>query len=284
MNTNLDNDDELIGRILTRRQILALIGGSGAIALAACAPRSSQVTRTSVPAASTNAAAPTAGAAIAATSASATNAAAVPSCVVSPEITEGPLFVEVKLNRSDIRGNTAEAKNDAGVVKAGIPLDLSFVVSRVGNGACAAYQGVYIDVWHCDALGDYSAIDNTMGINTPGQHFVRGYQVTDAQGKVSFKTIYPGWYSSRAVHIHVKLRTSLDSNKTGVFNSQLFFDDAQTTQVHTNNAPYKTKGMRDTLNSADSIYQNGGSQMQLSLAGSDTAGYSAVLQIGVSDL
>jgi protocatechuate 3,4-dioxygenase beta subunit len=80
-------------------------------------------------------------------------------------------------------------------------------------------SGAMVDIWHCDALGAYSDVtDNAEGFNTLGREFLRGYQLTDAKGRVSFTTIYPGWYRGRAVHIHFKVR-----NANTEFTSQFFF-------------------------------------------------------------
>lgn len=282
-----EDDDVPVGRVMSRREVLALIGVAGLGVLGAPVVQSIRTARAAAGDATPQSYLPIVGNNLTQTTPAATSTAmptatstVVPSCVVSPALTEGPFFEDFKLNRSDIRANTADASNKAGVVSEGVQLDLTFQVSHVSNGACVAYQGVYVDVWHADAYGQYSG-ESSMGINTPGQNFLRGYQVTDANGLATFRTIYPGWYMGRAVHIHFKIRTSLNSNTTGVFTSQLFFNDDLSTQVHTANAPYNTRGMRDTLNSNDNIYSQSNGQMLLTLSQS-SSGYSAVFPIGVS--
>ena len=121
----------------------------------------------------------------------------MPDCVVRPELTEGPYFVDEKINRSDIRTDTT-----TNAVSAGVPLVLTFLVSQIGSSACTPLQGAQVDIWHCDALGVYSDVSGNSG------NFLRGYQVTDANGQAQFTTIYPGWYRGRAVHIHFKIRTT----------------------------------------------------------------------------
>ena len=116
----------------------------------------------------------------------------VPACVVRPQQTEGPFFIDEKLNRSDIRSDPG--RNDA---RPGAVLQLAFAVSRLSGGACAPLSGAQVDVWHSDALGAYS---------DGAQKFLRGYQVTDDTGAARFVTIYPGAYQGRAVHIHFKIR------------------------------------------------------------------------------
>ena len=261
----LDNDDAQIGRILSRREVLALLGGSSVALLAACAPgalASPSPTATTQP---TSAAATGTAAATAA-------ATTVPSCVVRPALTEGPYFVDEKLNRSDIRSDPA-----TGVVRPGALLTLTFLVSRVSGSACTTLSGAMVDVWHCDALGVYSdATDPTLG-STKGQKFLRGYQTTDASGTAKFTTIYPGWYQGRAVHIHFKIRPT----STSEFTSQFFFDDTLSTQVFAQ-APYSQKGTQGiTRNSADGIYQQSAGKMLLSATKSGDA-YAATFDIGLA--
>ena len=259
MKRQADSDDMPIGRILSRREILALLGGSGAALLAACAP-GALASPSSTAAQQTSAAATTAAAA-------ASSQAALPSCIVRPAVTEGPYFVDEKLNRSDIRSDPS-----TGAVKDGAQFALTFLVSRVTGSACAALSGATVDVWHCDALGVYSDATDP-SFNTKGQKFLRGYQTTDGSGKAQFTTIYPGWYQGRAVHIHFKIRTT-----TSEFTSQLFFDDALNTQVFAQ-SPYSQKGTQGIMrNAADGIYN---SQLLLTVAKNGNA-YAATFTIGLA--
>src|SRR5205823_6128325 len=113
------------------------------------------------------------------------------------------------LYRSDIRSDPT-----TGAVKDGVPLYLGFSLSSVGSdGGCSPLAGAVIDIWQCDASGVYSDV-NDPGFNTKGQQFLRGSQHTDENGYAQFLTIYPGWYSGRAVHTHLKVRTD-PSSETG---------------------------------------------------------------------
>jgi len=191
-------------------------------------------------------------------------------CVVTPALTEGPYFVDEHLNRSDIRSDPA-----TGAVRPGVTLTLAVALSQISAaGACAALSGALVDVWHCDALGVYSDIQGAIG-----QKFLRGYQVTDASGLARFTTIYPGWYTGRAVHIHFKVRTNAGGSSGLEFTSQMFFDEALTDIVHAQ-APYNAKGRRDTTLASDGIYRAGGTSLlvPLSAAGS---GYAGTLDVGV---
>lgn len=186
----------------------------------------------------------------------------VAGCVVSPEQTEGPYFVDEKLNRADIRVDPTNRLESPGV-----PLRLILNVNRVANNSCAPLRGAIVDIWHCDALGAYSDVRDNPGEfgDTRGRKFLRGYQVTDAQGKVEFQTIYPGWYRGRAVHVHYKVRTDPRSEVGDEFTSQLYFDEATTEQVHSL-APYSQKGRPDTTNNSDGIFRRGGKDLMLQLA------------------
>jgi protocatechuate 3,4-dioxygenase beta subunit len=203
------------------------------------------------------------------TSPSTATSTAAAGCVVRPQLTEGPFFVDEGLNRSDIRIDPSN-----GSLSEGVPLRLAFQVSRSSGGTCSPLSGAQVDIWHCDALGRYSDVEGNVG-----RKFLRGYQLTDASGLASFTTIYPGWYSGRAVHIHFKIRTSPGASSGYEFTSQLFFDEALTDLVHAQ-PPYSQKGRRNTLNSTDGIYQQGGSQLVLPLA-AEGSGYGATFSLAL---
>ena len=167
------------------------------------------------------------------------------SCVVRPQETEGPYFVDELLNRSDIRVDPSD-----GIMRPGTQLNLTINVNQIDNGCCTPITGATVDIWHCDAGGTYS---DRAEMNSVGKKYLRGYQVSDTIGKVKFTTVYPGWYQGRTVHLHFKVRVYTGTQKTYEFTSQLFFDDALTDQIF-QAAPYLAKGIRDTRNSNDGIY------------------------------
>lgn len=237
--TEADNDDEQRGTILSRRRALSLLGVGGGLAAAGLLGRGS----------------------------AATAATALPPCVVRPAMTEGPFFVDEGLRRSDIRSDPGTGRTEAGT-----PLTLNFVVTRVGTGGCTPLGGVNIDIWHTNAQGKYSDIQSE---GTRGQKFLRGSQVTGANGQASFSTIYPGWYNGRAVHIHFKMRQGQSE-----FTSQLFFDDVLSDKVYTQ-APYSARGPRSTRNASDNIFSNGGHQLMLD-ARPVGRGYAATFDVGLN--
>jgi protocatechuate 3,4-dioxygenase beta subunit len=196
------------------------------------------------------------------------------SCVLDPTLTKGPYWVDERLNRSNIRSDTNGLASPN--PRPGLPLILRFAVSAYASGVCTPLAGAQVDIWHCDASGIYSDVGSTAG-----QNFLRGYQITDANGLATFTTIYPGWYPGRTVHIHVKVRLfDASKNTTTEATTQVFFDESITGRVYAQVSPYNLRGARDTRNSADNIYANQ-SVLLLSLAGDTTSGYTGSISLGI---
>jgi protocatechuate 3,4-dioxygenase beta subunit len=248
----LDNDDVLVGRILSRRELIAFIGAAGALVAVGCGDGDDALTATNTaPAGDTPGSTPTSADGATPTTA-VSDPTMIPTCVVSPELIEGPYFVDEELNRSDIRSDPG-----TGIVAEGAEFLLAINVLRVGE-SCAPLEGAQVDIWHCDAAGQYSDVADP-GFNTAGEKWLRGHQLTDANGHVEFTTIYPGWYQGRATHIHFKVRTG-----NYEFTSQFFFDEAFTDVVHAQ-PPYVEKGYRTLLNDGDGIYQQSGAETMLAV-------------------
>jgi len=199
------------------------------------------------------------------------------SCSVVLEGEEGPYFVDDSasgFDRSDIRSNL-----DGSSAQTGVPLTLSIYVYDTENN-CAAMKGVQIDIWHCNALGVYSAEDVE---STVGETWLRGYQLTDANGMVTFTTIVPGWYQGRTTHIHLRVRSSYDNSSTGETNTtQLFFPQATIDTINTGVAPYSSHGANSTTNASDRVYtgQTEG-ENELTLSGDTTNGFTSTFKIGL---
>ena len=241
-----------------RRKVLGFIGGTVAVSLVGClrgqsASTAPTGTSTQTPLKTT----PT----------------TTPSCMVKPQQTEGPYFVDEKLNRSDIRSDPSDDS-----VKQGVPLRLVFHVSEVNARSCTPLTGATVDIWHCDALGIYSDVTDP-SFSTVGKKFLRGYQVTDTNGTVEFVTIYPGWYQGRTVHIHFKIRTNSVSEPGYEFTSQLYFDDSLIDQIHAL-PPYAVKGQRTLKNDQDGIFRGEGEQLMLQVT-KETEGYVGTFDIGL---
>jgi len=241
----MENDDLPVGRVLSRREVMAITGTASLAALLGL-PQSALAQQKPKPRNFNH-------------------------VIVSPEMTEGPFFVEEHLNRSDIRSDPK-----SGVMSPGTLLHLTINLVTVGQTA-KPLAGATVDIWHCDAGGRYSDEEQN---GTAGQKFLRGSQVSDKDGKVEFTTIYPGWYSGRAVHIHFKIRHPR-GGETREFTSQLFFDETTSNEVHAK-APYAERGTRDTMNNRDGIYRQGGNKLMLALE-KTKAGYAGVFDVGLTE-
>lgn len=231
------DDDKPIGYLLSRREVLKLLGGSSAAIVAGFAlPKLVIAQETPTP-----------------------SLTDTPTCVVRPELTEGPYFVENELNRFDLRFDPA----DESLIKSGLPLLLRFRISDVTDAACVPLADAQVDVWHCDAEGMYSGVED-VNFDTTESMWLRGYQLSDEFGIAEFMTIVPGWYSGRAVHIHFKIRTELEDSESYEFTSQFFFDPDLIEELYTEE-PYAEKGLPDTPNEADNIFQGSNGQLTLDL-------------------
>jgi protocatechuate 3,4-dioxygenase beta subunit len=201
-----------------------------------------------------------------------TAATAARSCKLTPEVTEGPFYVALDKIRRDITEG-----------RPGVPLTLKLRVVDVKK--CRPLHGAAVDIWHCDAGGLYSDESSN---GTSGQTYLRGVQLTNKKGYATIQTIYPGHYTGRATHIHLKvhiggrarggtLRGGHVSN-TG----QLFFAESANSSVYAL-SPYSSDTAPRTLNSSDSIYsQAGGTSAEVVLSGSASAGYVGKITLGVS--
>lgn len=197
----------------------------------------------------------------------------------TPQQTEGPYFVDGIPNRSDIRSDTSD-----GTVQEGVPLRLIINVYDISDsdGSCTPLKGVQVDVWQANSQGIYSGVAQA---GTGEKNFLRGYQVTDENGTVRFTTIYPGWYESRAIHIHDKVRT-LEREWT----SQLYLNNSINEQVH-QQLPYSNHGPVELTNEEDMIFRgastdglvetNSGEHLMLNLT-KDPYGYTGTFDILVN--
>jgi protocatechuate 3,4-dioxygenase beta subunit len=187
------------------------------------------------------------------------------SCVLTPQQILGPFFLDLGLARTDIREDRTGAR-------------LRLALQLVEADGCAPIRDAVVNVWHADALGVYSGFAGQPGgVDTTGQTFLRGFQMTDAAGRVELTTIYPGWYTGRTVHIHVRIH--LDA--TTVLVSQLYFPESVTDAVHAQ-PPYSTHGPRDTTNATDGIAGNGLDDLLLDVVEED-GGYAGSIVLGVSN-
>jgi protocatechuate 3,4-dioxygenase beta subunit len=206
--------------------------------------------------------------------AGAPRATAAAACVLSPEVTAGPYYIANHLTRRNITEN-----------RPGLPLLLYLTV--VEATTCKPIEGADVEVWHADATGAYSGYSASTPPSGGGGHatpnndktFLRGHQKSDAEGRVRFDTIYPGWYRGRAPHIHLKVHVGGSVVHTG----QVFFSDALSDAVYRTSA-YRSHGEPDTTNGADNIYAAaGGSSARLKLTRRAGAGkgFRGAITVGV---
>lgn len=160
-------------------------------------------------------------------------------CMQSPIQDVGPFFIKSpsELVKANIVGD-----------RKGIPLVMNYTILDSSND-CAPLSGVYVDLWQADARGNYSEYSGQVDGDFTGQQFLRGRQMTDGNGRVSFISIYPGWYPGRAPHIHLEI---LDSNEVSLLTTQTAFPEDISREVY--DAP-DYKGVFDTPNASDGVFR-----------------------------
>jgi protocatechuate 3,4-dioxygenase beta subunit len=197
----------------------------------------------------------------------------VTTCLLTPEVTEGPYWIDNKLTRRDVREG-----------KPGTPLLLELTV--VNAKTCKPIRNADVEIWHADAAGEYSGFDGGSGGGGPGgggaqtsTRYLRGHQRSNALGKASFLTVFPGWYPGRTPHIHLKAHVGQDRV---VHTGQVFFNEAIAAQVYRHGA-YAGRGQPDTPHSRDVIYaQAGGARAVAKLSKRAAGGYVGRIVIGVA--
>jgi len=183
-----------------------------------------------------------------------------PDCVLTPEQEEGPFYIDLARVRRDIVED-----------RPGVPFALALTV--VDAKTCEPIRDAAVDIWHCDALGVYSGEPSE---GSEGETFLRGVQLTEANGLAEFETIYPGQYPGRTTHIHLKVhlggRRSDDTYSGGYVShvGQLFTTDERDAEVFAR-APYDQNEAEITPRDADGIFrEQGGSSSVLALAPAGT--------------
>lgn len=186
-------------------------------------------------------------------------------CRLTPQVTQGPYWFDPKLDRSDVTEG-----------RPGVPVRVAITVV---DGNCRPIKGARVDLWHCDAAGIYSGYGGQGDDHktaAKGQTFLRGAQVTDADGRAAFRSIWPGWYEGRTPHMHLKV--FLDART--VLTSQLFVPDALSEWLYENVPAYRRPRKRDTFNRQDGIALQGGEAMVAAVKELKD-GYELALTLGV---
>jgi len=192
-------------------------------------------------------------------------ARAAPACVLTPEETEGPFYFDPDLLRRDI----TEARPGAA---------LTLRLQVVDAGSCAPIANAVVDVWHTDAGGLYSGYANQgeNNVDTRGETFMRGLQVTDGDGVAEFATVYPGWYAGRTTHIHFKVHVDDQTYVT----SQLYFPDDVSADVYASGV-YAARGQNPTSNESDGVLGDGDLEQLLLDVSADGEGYLGTIALGI---
>lgn len=250
--------DTSITSLASRRSWLKIVGLG---VLAGCAPRSAAVIAAETPAGGGTllggASRWATGGTSAMKAASYPNPFALASgqCELTCEQILGPCYAPKAPLRQDISEG-----------EPGIPMRLAFRL--VGADNCAAIVGAEVEIWHTSQGGFYSADDVEGGdfCTSDDQHaeasyFFRGRAISGDDGQVAFDSCYPGWYSSRAVHIHVMVRMPDHAGEVDTQNArvvtQLYFPEDMTETIYEDVAGYSDRGQPDTPLSRDGVMRGG---------------------------
>jgi len=178
--------------------------------------------------------------------------------------------------RSDIRPNL-----DGSNVQRGLPVSVTVTVVDINND-CAPLAGAAVYLWHCNADGEYSAYSGLGQGDQVGQTFLRGIQLTDANGQARFTTVYPGRYPGRATHFHARIYRD-DNFESVLRTTQFAFEDATNNEVYAAGDAYRqSAATRETRNADDDIFDDGYEGQLLALHGNPSEGYEAVITAGVA--
>lgn len=200
------------------------------------------------------------------------------SCTVSPTETEGPFPTKSPstLVKSDITGD-----------RTGVAFTIKIYIKNKNN-SCNALSNALVDIWHCDKDGNYSEYGGTsmQSTNYTSVHFLRGRQTTDTDGLVTFTSIFPGWYSGRATHIHVHI---YNASGTSLLVTQIAFPEGSSSAVATVNGSSGTtygytKGMTGyTYNASDNVFSDDTAGVEIAtVSGSLSGGYTLTHTINVA--
>ncbi|MFT4288884.1 intradiol ring-cleavage dioxygenase [Nocardioides sp.] len=260
--------------LLTRRRVLSVVGmGAGALALAACSSDGSSST-------SSDGSSDTAGSSASSTSTSAEAAdGEIPQETNGPYPADGTNGVNV-LEESGIVRSDITSSLDGGTTVDGVPLTFTFTLTDLANDS-APYEGVAVYVWHCDAQGDYSLYSEGLEDET----YLRGIQVADANGQVTFQTIVPGCYLGRWPHIHFEVYPDAES-ATNVENaiaiSQVAFPEEVLNAVYAlDTYSGSTDNLAQVTLETDNVFSDSYEQEMGTFTGDVTSGYVGSLPVAI---
>ena len=251
-----------VSTLMSRRRMLRALGfGAATVGLAACASTSSTGSTT--------------------TTASSTSSGEIPDETAGPypgDGSNGPnVLSESGIIRSDIRSSFGGSNGTAG----GVPMNLELVISDLANGG-VPFAGVAVYVWHCDREGRYSMYSS----GVEDQNYLRGVQIADSAGRVSFTSIFPACYSGRWPHIHFEVypdQASITDASNAIATSQVALPEDVCNLVYAQ-AGYEDSigNLSDVTLTSDNVFGDDGGASQLgTVTGDVTSGYNVSLAVGV---
>lgn len=262
-----------IRTLVTRRGVLSLAGlGVGAVVLAACTPA------TSAPATGGgDAATPGAGSA---TGSESTAAGEIPQETAGPYPGDGSNGPDI-LERSGIVRADITTSIDGSATADGIPLEIEFQVRDLANGG-VPLAGVAVYAWHCTARGEYSLYSSGLEDVT----YLRGVQVSDAEGRVAFSSIFPGCYAGRWPHVHFEVYPDVEAitdSANAIVTSQLALPEDACAAVYADpRYEGSTRNLAQISLSSDNVFGEDSAALQLAtVTGDEGSGYTATLVVGV---
>ncbi|MFC0204570.1 dioxygenase family protein [Novosphingobium soli] len=295
--------EAIAGRMIARRRALALLAGVGtSAALASCGGDESSASTassgTTTSSSSSSSSTSTGSSSSTSSTSSSSGGTSASACVADPSETNGPYPAD---GTNTASGATSNVLSQSGVVRSdirssfigstatadGVQLQLVLQLVDVSDG-CAPVVGAAVYVWHCDAQGRYSLYSS--GVTT--ESYLRGVQVTDSEGKVTFTTIYPACYDGRWPHIHFEVftggLTAASTGRTATLISQLAMPAAVNTAIYSSDTRYTASiaNYNAVSLSADNVFGDNSSaelaQMTPALSGSVSAGYTGTALIGIA--
>ncbi|MDQ8037672.1 MAG: intradiol ring-cleavage dioxygenase [Pedobacter sp.] len=240
-----------------RRRVLGLIGAAGLLGLAGCKSGDGE-------AATKNGSTGSAGS-------TASGGSASGSCVLVPAETDGPYPLYAMLS------NASTLRSDIREDRTGVPLTLTMSLQDVNN-SCVPINNAAVYIWHCDKDGNYSGYGSAAG-----KTWLRGIQLSNSNGQVTFTTVYPGWYPGRITHIHVQIYLNDNLAVTATAITQLAFPQEVTREVY-NSSLYSAHGQNTSVSSfaADNVFSDGTGRQMLEMAGDSSSGYTAAITLGIA--
>ncbi|MET0363098.1 MAG: intradiol ring-cleavage dioxygenase [Sphingobium sp.] len=284
--------ERLTTQRLGRRQSMRWLASAGTFALLGCGGSESG---TSTASTSSTTSSTTSGSTTTTTSGTTTTTTSSGTCIADPTETNGPYPADGSNSRN---GTVVNVLTASGIVRkdirtsfgsstataTGIYMTLTITLVDVNN-SCAPLAGYAVYIWHCTATGQYSLYD------LPGENYLRGVAETDANGQITFTSIFPGCYAGRYPHIHFEVYRSLNT-ATAYANrllvSQFAMPSAQCSTVYSGSSLYgsSSSNFAATSTSSDNVFGDNSSaqiaQQTISMTGDLTNGYAGTVTVGLA--